>query len=217
MNEQELDSFIADLRSKKIDNDRAAIERLIQLLQSADWDTQVASRHVITEFADERALNPLIELVQEGNILTKTAAIEALGKIGGPDATNALVVAVEHRAVRPDALYALASIGGPQAVNTLIENLRYFPLDDCELDGDHDARNAEAAGLEWMGSSILAPLIAALNHENSNVRYSVAEILGRIGTPAAIPVLKAALDSEQDEENRDNLRRVVKKLEDSSI
>jgi HEAT repeat protein len=218
MDDQELDSLLNDLRTNQIDRDQAAFAKLIQLLQLAKWEYgQWSYYNVLHELANESALVPLIAFVQEGGaIWISSDAMMALGKIGGPEATEVLITATERRAGRPDALHALANIGGLEAVHTLIENLR-FSVDEGEPDSDRDAYNAAQAGLESMGETVFGPLIAALNHENGNVRYGVAEILGEIGNPTVIPALKAALESEKDIQNQDNLRYVLKKLEGSAI
>lgn len=86
----------------------------------------------------------------------------------------------------------LTKIGAP-AVKALIEVLS----DDSE-DGEY-ARMYAVDALVEIGASAVEPLIAALRHQNKNIRRSVARILGDIGDIRAIePLTSACCDQDND-------------------
>jgi HEAT repeat protein len=117
-------------------------------------------------------------------------AVEALGKIGNPEAVAVLRQALNHEdsSVRRRAASALGYVRTPQAMPTLIPALN-----------DEDSlvrwRTPEALGNIDTPEAVAA-LIAALNHEDSSVRWRAASSLGKIGTPEAVAALIPALNHE---------------------
>jgi HEAT repeat protein len=54
------------------------------------------------------------------------------------------------------------------------------------------------------------PLIERLRDSNKFVRQCAAEALGEIGDPRAIEPLKARLDTEEDEQVRNSIKRALR-------
>ncbi|MFB2924129.1 HEAT repeat domain-containing protein [Aerosakkonema funiforme] len=124
------------------------------------------------------------------NRYVRRKAARALGKIGHPQAVEALISALhdEYSYVRMDAAEALGKIGHPQAVEVLISAL-------------HDeywyVRWAAAIALGKIGHrQAVEALISALHDENTNVTWMAMDALGEIGHPQAVEVLISALHDE---------------------
>ena len=74
----------------------------------------------------------LLDLVEQTtDVWTKRRAIQALGQIGDPQATDLLINALEDpdHAVRQNAILSLGWLGGPKAVGPLTEILKAPEID----------------------------------------------------------------------------------------
>jgi HEAT repeat protein len=126
-------------------------------------------------------------MLLQGEGLEVSVAGEALGRIGGPSATDALLTALADP--RPTARWhvamaALEGMGEP-AVAPLVSML--------EGQETHVHRNA-ALALGWIGSSSATEaLVHALKRDrDATVRAQAAWALGEIGDPAARRTLERA-------------------------
>jgi HEAT repeat protein len=132
----------------------------------------------------EAAVEPLRTMLIKGEGATVSVAAEALGRIGSPAATGALLAALDSPAGTSRwhaALSALEAMGEP-AVGPLAEMLG---------NGEPFARRNAAEALGWIGSpASTATLLSALKDESSVVREQAAWALGEVGDPAA----RAALE-----------------------
>jgi HEAT repeat protein len=138
--------------------------------------------------------------------LTKLTAIQALGKIGGPEATDGLLRALERPAEEQDfpiamaAALALGDIGDPKAVRPLIRGLFYTGR------GLQMYANARVA-LVKIGPPAVPPLIDAHQRHDQDLEevakklefvpgileFKTALALGELRDPRAIPALRATL------------------------
>jgi len=116
----------------------------------------------------------------------RRAAAQALGQIGDPQATPALIQALQDKewVVRGTAAEALGQIGDPQATPALIQALR---------DEEWEVRRAAAWALKKIGPPAVPALIQALRDEEWEMREAAAKALGQIGDPQATPALIQAL------------------------
>jgi len=124
--------------------------------------------------------------------VVRWAAAKALGQIGDPQATPALIQALQDkdRDVRRAAAEALGQIGDRQAIPALIEALK---------DEDEGVRRAAAEALEKIGDPQATPaLIQALQDKDRDVRRAAAKALGKIGDRQAVPALIEALKDEDE-------------------
>ena len=110
-------------------------------------------------------------------------AIEALGRLGSPQAIPALLECLTDpdTDVRWRAVEALGRLGSPQAVPAILERL---------TDLDTVVRRKAAQALGQLGSPQAIPaILERLTDQDADVRWSAAEALGRLGNLQAVPAL----------------------------
>jgi len=121
-----------------------------------------------------RAVEPLVEALEEGDENVRGAAIKVLGELGDSRAVEPLVETLEDEDgnMRDMAASALGELGDSRAVEPLIEALKGENKRVSE-------RAAEALG-ELGDSRAVEPLIEALKGENKRVSMVAARALGKL-------------------------------------
>lgn len=162
------------------------VSGLIKALSyTKDSDIRKAAADALGEIGDLRAVEPLISS-QNLDSFVREAAISALGEIGDPRAVEPLVAALKdlNPLVREAAARALGEIGDPRAVEFLVAALK---------DSDNKMKRIVVQTLGKIGDSQAAePLVNILINEPWVVlREDSAEALGKIGAPAAMPLIAA--------------------------
>lgn len=123
---------LANLGKSQKDNGKI-IDELIELLDHKRMETRLEAVIALGEIGDERAVEPLLKLVNSGSEKdpddreppeVRRHAVEALGKIGG-EAVSKLVDILQNKgsSMRVDAIEALAKLGDDRAVLPFIEVL----------------------------------------------------------------------------------------------
>jgi HEAT repeat protein len=168
-------------------NDPAAVPGLLIALEHPSEQVRLGSARALGMMGVEAAVEPLRAMLLGGEGLEVSTAGEALGRIGGPAATDALLTALADP--QPTARWhvsmaALEGMGEP-AVAPLVAML--------ESQDAHARRNA-AQALGWIGStSATEALMVALKKDgDATVRGQAAWALGEIGDPAARRALERA-------------------------
>jgi HEAT repeat protein len=130
----------------------------------------------------------------------------ALGKIGGAQAVDGLVVALQDQEldVCVKAVWALGKIGGERAVDELIDALNHkFP----------DIRWHAALKLGQIREArAVDALLVALRDQFAIARWGAASALGDIGDARAIYGLVDAIERDSSKDVRDCAAQAVKKL-----
>ena len=154
---------------------------------------------------DERAVEPLIELLKDNNINIRQRSVDALGAIGDKRAVVPLIELLkdEDNHIRQQSVAALGAINDKRAIEPLIKVLKD--------DGDWGVREQSEYALVKIGKEAVEPLIGTLNDGNDVVRLLSAEALGKIGDKRALPSLKKALKDEQIYVI-DAVRKAIKKI-----
>jgi HEAT repeat protein len=170
----------------------AAIQSAVEGRSGTGNLAEVKSR--ILSFASVKRLKEqgdvagLIRALKNRDPAVQYEAVEALGELANPAATEALMGALsgdQYSGIRWKAAEALARIG-PPAVVPLIQALGH---------PDEDVRWKAAVTLGEIGDPRgIAPLIGLLSDQDRFVRSRAAYALGLIGPPA-IPALSDALSS----------------------
>lgn len=138
------------------------------------------------------AVPSLIELIDHTDATVRHYAIHTLGKIGDPQAVEAVSRAIYDSSptVQLKAAFVLGQLKDPRAIEAVL------PL----LGHDSDTiRNTVSDVLELFGAQALPALLQALAHAHWPTREHAAEILGQIGDRAAIPALTTAQNDPQPE------------------
>ena len=169
-------------------NDPAAVPGLLLSIEHPFESVRLGAARALGIMRVEAAVEPLKDMLLQGDGSEVSVAGEALGLIGGPVATEALLTALADS--RPTARWhvsmaALEGMGEP-AVGPLL-----VMLDT----GDAHARRNAAQALGWIGSSSAGEALAqALEKDgNATVRAQAAWALGEIGNPAARRTLERVL------------------------
>lgn len=172
--------------------DEAALPDLLQcLIIERDTNVQENITWSLVRFGS-LAVSPLIELIEHTDAAVRHYAIHTLGKIGDPQAVEAVSRAISDSSptVQLKAAFVLGQIKDPRAIEALL------PLLGHESDS---IRNTVSDILELFGSQAVPALLQALTHEQWQTREHAAEILGQIGDRAAIPALTIAKGDPQPE------------------
>ncbi len=173
----------------------AAADKVDDLIWDLSYDASPTTRAEaaisLGRVGDERAVEPLIAALGDGNSDVRAAAAQALGKIGDPKAVEPLIIILRYddaySLARKQAIWALGMIGDARAVDPLISVLNNS--------GHPETQTLASEALGNIGDPrAVDPLIKALTDKDRFVRVSAAEALGEIGDPRAVGPLTKALD-----------------------
>jgi len=143
----------------------------------------------IQKLKQKRNINALVKALtykKDPNI--RKWAADALGELGEKQAVAPLIAALDDQEtdVKCSAAAALGKLGDPRAVEPLIKSLE-----------DILVRKSAARVLQRLGKVATPGLLAALEHDNKDVRRYVAEILGNLEDPTAVePLIKSLGDDD---------------------
>jgi HEAT repeat protein len=166
--------------------DARVADGLIASLASADWVVRMHAATALGRIGEARAVPALMPLLQDKVKAVREESSTALARLG-PAALPVLVGALEHAEwlVRLHAVEALGKTKSPEAVEPLLKLL--FNDRDSSLKED-----AVRALGEIGHASAVDFLLTAM--KEPGLRPLVAEALGRIGDPKAVPALVAVVE-----------------------
>jgi HEAT repeat protein len=168
-------------------DDPAAVPGLMIAVEHPSEPVRLGAARALGMMGVDVAVDPLRAMLLRGEGLEVTVAGEALGRIGGPEATDALLTALadpQPTARWHVAMAALEGMGEP-AVEPLV----------AMLNGqDAHARRNAAQALGWIGSPTATDaLVRALEKDrDATVRGQAAWALGEVGDAAARRTLERA-------------------------
>jgi len=168
-----------------------AVEPLIQALGAENPDIRENAAVTLGKIKDERAVQPLIEMLPDEEWEIEKAATDALIEIGEPAVEPLIVILRDENEdifLQTKVIAVLAGIKDERAILPMIQALKEKP----ELQADL----GYCLGL--MGEPAVEPLIKALEDDNPNVRVRAAEALGILGDERAIGPLTDALNDEDE-------------------
>lgn len=171
------------------------LEELVEKLRDSSKEVVKASIvEAIGQIGDPRAVKPLIEALNDAEMLVRWNAIKGLARFG-EDAVAPLLRALDtaDRFKRRNVVQALGELGGDESVDRLIRMLMFDESDQMvlvevirALDRIRDARS-------------LDPLITVLKMDNWEMRWRAIHALEHLGDPAAIePLLEVMNDGDKD-------------------
>jgi HEAT repeat protein len=166
----------------------AAVDTLIHLLF---LESETLRPLVIRNLCrhGSRALPALRESLHEPSPSMLAGVVRVLGLLYDKHSLPELVRLAGHpdRRVRHAVAEALGRLGGPDAARTLVRMMAVRQEDVCDAAG---------AALAELGSEAVAPIIELLQHETcARLRVRCIILLGRLGAPEALPLLREGLRS----------------------
>lgn len=202
----------ADL-SDTVERDRA-FQILVELLHDANPWYRVRAVMALGELRDPRAVDPLIEMLNDddeevgGDMIWQL--FEILSSFKDPKAIRPLIEQL-HRVESKDTWYLFAF--GDAAIAPMIDALKHSNFytrhlaaswlgtrhNECTIpalieataDSNEHVRNQAICSLGWIRSSKAIPALEKLAHESeSKIRECVADALGHINDPKILPILE---------------------------
>lgn len=172
-----LQRLAASLRASRSTDD------LVKRLGGGHRDTQLRNLRILGALRLENALPWMAPLLASPDPLVRSAAARTIGRIGGRDAAQALLLNMHRRGATRTAISQLA-VGAPdQFLESELRHPRYPAVRWAA---------AAAAGLRRRRSAV-GPLVGLLESGNRRERAVSCRALGWIGAAAAIPAVAAAL------------------------
>ena len=143
----------------------------------------------LVDFRDSRAVEPLINALDDKERTVRYWAAFALGRLGDGRAVEPLIKALSGGT--GSAAFALGRLGDSRAVGPLIKALG---------DKEWGMRENAAFGLGQLGDqSAVEPLLKAMSDKDSSVRKATAHALGQLGDSRAVePLITDLCDSNRD-------------------
>ena len=166
---------------------KQAVEPLIQILKHENRDVRVRAIEILGNIRDEKAIEPLIRALDDGDILVERGASEALEKMG-KTVVEPLIRTLKDgiKETRSSVAWALRKIDDERVIEPLVQALK---------DEDVYVRINAAWALGEKGDErALETLFEALGNENWKARRSAARVLGRINSEKVIEPLVQALN-----------------------
>lgn len=171
------------------------LDELVEKLRDSSKEVVKASVvEAIGQLGDPRAVKPLIEALNDEEMLVRWNAIKGLARFG-EDAVAPLLRALDtaDRFKRRNVVQALGELGGDESVDRLIRMLMFDESDQMvlvevirALDRIRDSRS-------------LDPLITVLKMDNWEMRWRAIHALEHLGNPAAIePLLEVMNEGDKD-------------------
>jgi HEAT repeat protein len=179
------------------------VDRLITIIQD-DRGSRRAATMALGEVGDTRAVMSILPLITDNDRRIRLAAIEALGKIKDPRAIEPLWTLFQGRSdhdARWAAIKALGEIGNLRAQQLLVCAL----MDDTGVSCARTAADllGQLADEGVLDPSVcIGPLVAALNHADTQVQYAAIEALGKTGDSRAAAALIDIFEDNGDEFHR---------------
>ena len=193
----------------------------ITALKDEDWALREEAATLLGNFADPRAVLPLIQALHDEDRAVREAATGALRKIGRPGVL-ALISALQdpNGNVQEAAVSILKDLEDPSTVEPLIECLSsknwilrmqaakalgvladeraVRPLIPLLMDSVKAVRVDTTEALAAIGQAALGSLLAALRHEEWILRLHACEALGKMGAEEAVEPLCQVMGHDRD-------------------
>ncbi|MCS7223815.1 MAG: HEAT repeat domain-containing protein [Armatimonadetes bacterium] len=164
------------------------------LRESTDRLVRRDMARYLSELRYRPAIPDLIEKLQDPDPEVKAACAYALGRLQAREALRRLSELLknqkEEMPTRIAAAVALGQMGREEGVRFLISQLN---------SSDEKVRSASVDALRTVGRSAEKLLLPASKSRDPLVRWGAIAVLGTIGSPSALPVLKRAVSDKEPE------------------
>lgn len=166
----------------------AGVEVLIHMLKDEDSEVRQSAATALGSIGDLRAFSPLIFALGDPDFVVQYHAARALGQLGDRRATEPLIVALKNK------LYMTHSL--IQALTELADERAIEPLIDCLASTNPNIRDVLRSALISFGEPCLLQLVKRLETTHSDMRASIARVLGEMRNSAAVDALLKLLNDE---------------------
>ena len=151
-----------------------------------NFQVRFDAARLLGEIGDPRAVQPLIDALEDEEVMVRNEAARVLGEIGDPRAVDPLINALDREedysiGVRWDVIEALGKLGDTRALEPLTALLR-DKADDTRL---HAARALGKIG----DPSAVDPLITALKDKYGKVRRAATAALKKLQRKSSVSSL----------------------------
>ncbi len=182
------------------------IDRLLDDLKSDNASTCIDAAFKLAEIKDDRAVDGLIEALQDPKPLVRNYAIFALAEIGNPRAMEPIVRMLNDSdiEVRSRAAWALGKIGDRSCMPALAAALK----DALEVDA-HLCRQLIVALADIGGIEAVASILPAFQSSIPEVRVVAADFLGYIGDDQTREILSDLIQKESNPDVQAALRAAI--------
>lgn len=176
---------------------------LVMALVDEDPDVRIAAATGIGEVQGEGGVDPLVLSLNDADPWVRCAALRSLGKIGGERALDAVenLMGKADGVVLLTALEALAAVGGDRALLLVRKGLESSDEEVVKSAIDILSRS----GASWLGEYG----DRLLRHPHWDVRCTTARAMAHLLGDEAAVHLRGALETEQDELVRGELRDLL--------
>lgn len=163
-------------------------------LAAPHWKTRWQAAQALGELKSTRAVETLIQALDDGNQWVRIVAAEALGQISDQRATEPLISSLDDNSiwVRRASVVALGQVADSRAIPALMNRLLRSP----DSEWPEELHDVIARALGAIGEPAIQVLIDALDAADVWVSSAAARALGRIGDPQAIVPLSSLVKQE---------------------
>lgn len=184
---------VAALNALGILGDVSTIDLLVQTAANKRGDEQKASQESLYKIRGEDIDKAIIEKIPEAEAKSKVELIIACDQRGIAGSVPVLIKAVQDSdgRVRAEAIKALRTLAGPENLTGLIElQLAASGGDRGELEKTVVAVAGKMPEVKGRAAKVLAAMPEV---KDTDARCSLLSVIGRIGDPAGLTVLREAL------------------------
>jgi HEAT repeat protein len=161
----------------------SAVEKLVKMLEderTQNLNARVNAAIVLGKSGDNRAVKPLLRMLEDENANIRQTAVAALGEIGNAQVINPLINVLkdENADVRATAATALGEVGDTQATAPLIKMIGAT----YQKDKNPEVRKhvVEALGKIRSAPAITMLIRVLTDDDDADVRFQTAEVLDNI-------------------------------------
>ncbi len=164
------------------------VEQAIADLKDPDAQARYTAAYNLEMAKDERAVEPLLGVLNDASSEVCVEAIRALIAIGDRRAVEPMIMALESpdMNIRIQAAAGLGKFNDARAIEPLI----------ALLGEEYLIASQAIYSLSLFGSAAIDPLAAAMNNPDPQFRMKAVNTLGKIGGPATIQPLMEALNDQ---------------------
>jgi len=176
---------------------------LVMALVDEDPDVRIAAATGLGDMGSEACVDPLVLSLGDGDPWVRCAALRSLGRIGGERVLDAIEGLLDNAdgVVLITALEALGGIGGERALRLVSKGLESTDEEVVKSAIDILSRNG-SSWLDEYGDRLLG-------HPHWDVRCATARAMAHLLGESAAERLGRALESEQDELVRGEIRDLL--------